>query len=328
MATSPHAPDPSRPTADRFALIEDLLDVRLAMLRIERDCGDDEDAAFERVAHQMGRVWRLGQAWARFEPLGTVPRVPALIADLTRYTDELGQCMGAVFQDGCQAADQQACVFPTARPRNAQPATVWAENAHFWVVPCARGLTVVSKNVAGGTGDLILTPRVAARVFSLVARNHPVSATYWFNADPYGMDAPTQTLLRDDRVAGWDQEYDDDGMAYTDASDTLGELFLKVEHPGDGELFFGVVEQEHEQVAAFQALQVDVERLFAQARTPERQAAAEARARVIRGQAALCFLSPSGYCECCEADVTPLLIDRPAGGRITGCPACMRTWCD
>lgn len=326
MITPGWAPGQGQPS-DRFPLIEALLEVRVNLLRIEKQFGIDTEEGYEHVHRQMSQVWRIGRAWARFDPVGIEPRIPSILSDVPACTDDLGQSVATVFRDGYDFANASACVFPRPRPRDERPEVVWVKNVHFWVAPCARGLRVVSKNVAGGFGHVVLTPRVAKRVFSLLTQNAPNNAAYWFNADPYGMDAPTQVLLRDDRAAGWDGECDDLGRPHASASETLGELFLQVDHPGAGELYFGVVGQEQEQVASFLALQPEVERWFAEAQSPERRAEAEARARIIRGQAEPCFLSPSGYCEGCEADVT-LLLERSVGRSITGCPACMKTWCD
>lgn len=316
--------------SDRFDLILQLVDVRANMAKFELAAAGHMDEQYEQLWPELNRVREIGRQWVCCALIDSVPELPALVDGLSHYQDELGRSICDLFIEGFSEANAAACIYPMRRQRDERPEIVLAENSHFWVAPAHVGLVVVSKNVAGGFGSVALTPLVAKGAFRVVARNQPFKSTYWYNADPYGTNEPTQTLLRDDLVAGWlDEEDDAFGTSIPHRnSETLGELYLKIEDPGDGELYFGAPAQEEEQLHAFLALRGDINRLFEEAYSPERRAAAEARAKIINSRATRSFLCPSGYCNWCRADVTPLLLDRPAGAHITGCPACMRTWCD
>lgn len=312
---------------DRFGLITRMVDVwaHVAMLPL-----DDEEDVYSEISDLWWQVWHIGAEWARVDPLALRPVVPAILADLRDVSGHYGSGFSDAFRGGYNSANSAACVFPKPRERDERPAIVLFENPHFYVSPCERGLQIVSKNLGGAFGAVSLTPGVANRAFDAAEHNKPMSEAYWYNADPYGMDAPSVTLLRDDLKAGWEgTEGDDWNTPYPRYdSDTIGELFLKVEHPGDGDLYFGAVMQESQQLSAFVSLRAEVLRLFEEAQSPARRVEARERATKISRLAGYSFMPHTGFCFSCEADITPLLIDGPPGRSITGCPACGRTWCD
>lgn len=320
---------------DRFELISELVNVHATLLQLAytpaRKSEEDEHAFFLAEASLMTEVTRIGDAWARSDTLDAKPVVPSLLTgfDYVYGFDDVydgdGMTVIDAFLAGYRSANRGACYLPLPRCRDEPPAQVFYEDAYFWVGSCPIGLTVVSKNVAGGFGSVDLAPRIVDDVFRALTRA-PMDVTRWYNSDPYGMNGPEQLLLRDDLHAGWDRDADwnpDDRD-----SETLGELFLEVAHPGSGRLYFGARGQQENQLSAFLALRDTVGRLFEELNSPQRRAEAEARAAIIHSRTDRCFLPADGYCFSCDADVTIFFMNVGARESITGCPACGRTWCD
>lgn len=186
-----------------------------------------------------------------------------------------------------------------------------------------------SKNVSGGFGEVHLPPSVLGSTLRKIRHRDIWMEKHWRLADPYGMNAPTQVLLRDDLTAGWDDDDQDPfPSSWKHHSDTLGELSLLVEHPGQGQLHFGAPAQEAEQLQACLELLERALVIQEEYQSPERLAAAEQRAKAINTAASVSFLPFSGFCHRCHADVTLALSPATAASHITGCPLCGATWCD
>ncbi|CAD7741051.1 hypothetical protein LMG31884_47220 (plasmid) [Xanthomonas hydrangeae] len=315
----------------RFELIARLVEVNTAITKLDFLRSADEVREWEVIEPILGMTYDIGYRWASHDAAGTHLTIPALLQDLLRNCRDglVAGDLAFAFEDGYLASQHERCIFPKARPINERPANIVTENAHFILSNSASGATIVSKNVAGGFGSVLVSPSIISSVFAAAADCHPLVASARYNSDPYGMDLPTHTLFRDDRDAGWDHDpYEFYPPRRRHGSDTFGEIFLSVEHPGSGEIYFGAVAQEAEQLRSFMALHDHVVRLAAEANSPQRLAGAQARAAEINKRAVVSFLPPSGYCHRCGIDATPALEDCSPSTYITGCPACGATWCD
>ena len=100
-------------------------------------------------------------------------------------------------------------------------------------------------------------------------------------------------------------------------------------YPSFGQLLVDLPAHELRQFAALARLDPHGSLALAfAAPTDEAPQATAARAQEIDSRVALSFLPASGYCSCCDFDVTLLLQTRGWGDPITGCPSCCRSWCD
>lgn len=319
--------------ASRFDLILQLIEVNATATQLTLANDADSLEAWGTVESLYSTASTLGYAWAKQGPPEGSFRLPALIADLQRHTsgvwaNEMVE-LGDYFYNGFRDAQHQACVFPKPRPLDARPPHLLAENDHFWLTNHRGGFCMGSKNVSGGFGEVHLPPSVLGSTLRKIRHRDIWMEKHWRLADPYGMNAPTQVLLRDDLTAGWDDDDQDPfPSSWKHHSDTLGELSLLVEHPGQGQLHFGAPAQEAEQLQACLELLERALVIQEEYQSPERLAAAEQRAKAINTAASVSFLPFSGFCHRCHADVTLALSPATAASHITGCPLCGATWCD
>lgn len=312
--------------SSRFNLIVQMVEVSAAAAHLSFQPHLTDEECEEQWESIVRSTRAIGQRWAEEDVNESLCGLPKFLHHLVQEAPGVwAEALCDAFHDGYFSIQRQRCVFPKPRPKDERPDHVLEENDHFWLATEAGSLKVVSKNVSGGFGTVKIPPAILAQVFQTVERREELTIRDWYRHDPYGMESPRSRLLRDDLVAGWDEE---SPLYWKLDSETLGELSLSVEHPGQGDIYFGAPAQELQQLASFLALQDGAQAWLTQSKTPERCQEAEQRALRINTVAAVSFLCSSGFCHRCHADVTLLLTHVDAHSHLTGCPGCGATWCD
>ncbi len=188
-------------------------------------------------------------------------------------------------------------------------------------------IVIESRGVARGHG-VVRIHKSHRRDFFDAVRYGSVDSYGAWACDYYPVGGHTVLLRMDDY---WVEADDEDGQAIQRVPpDQKGMIRIDPDtHPSYGELFLGDPDQEFKQLGALYQLQGQAIALLRETiPTVEQQAATEARAAQIRAKAGQSFMPWSGYCSCCDGDVTLALADIPPGEAITGCPLCGRSWCD
>lgn len=169
---------------------------------------------------------------------------------------------------------------------------------------------IESTNRYGATGEIRLAQRHSAWMFHRLGYCKPGSYSGWL-----ARESVEEIGVMLWRIDGHDQEH-------------LGRLRVEVgRHPSSGWLFFGLPEQEQEQLQALLELEDQVAHLF-KITQPDKAARARTadRARAFLSQAkGHTILPPEGYCYRCEQDVTLDITDDTG---MTGCPKCHVSWCE
>lgn len=205
-------------------------------------------------------------------------------------------------------------------------------STYFGLAGEGQWVCITSRGVASASGGVRLHSSRSREFFACAKALDPTAYESWA-LDPHPVGG-TPVLYRYYRIVRGDDSDDVDAdasvVAVRETDPQEGKLVINPDaHPSTGRLCFGDPGQELLQIGALIQLEPHAHRLIAQsAPTPADRLAAAARAAEILRRVKTCFMSSTGYCSSCRADVTAALANRGPDDSITACPHCWHTWCD